>query len=129
VLTHGRLADLFGGTSMNYYRHISKMVRSGHACPMKPGTRGEFTLPASYLDAFCQKKQPRLLLISGRENHIFPGANRTLYEELRKKASNLPVQYWEIPGYGHQDIFMGQHAARDVFPGILKFLKGQEAKV
>jgi triacylglycerol lipase/cholesterol oxidase len=129
VLTHGRLADLFGGTSMNYYRHISKMVKSGHACPMKAGTRGEFTLPASYLDAFCQKKQPRLLLISGRENHIFPGANRALYEELRKKASNQPVQYWEIPGYGHQDIFMGQHAARDVFPGILKFLKGQEASV
>src|SRR5690606_25572247 len=110
VLTHGRLADLFGGTSMNFYRHINKMVGRGEACPMKPGTRGDFTLPSSYLDAFCQKQQPRLLLISGRENHIFPGANRALYEELKKRRADLAVRYWEVPGYGHQDIFMGQHA-------------------
>ncbi|WP_218109999.1 alpha/beta fold hydrolase [Oligoflexus tunisiensis] len=129
VLTHSRLADLFGGTSMNYYRHISKMVGNGQACPMKPGARGDLTLPGSYLDAFCQKKQPRLLLISGRENHIFPGANRVLYEELKKRRADLAVRYWEVPGYGHQDIFMGQHAARDIFPGLLAFLQGKEAGV
>jgi triacylglycerol lipase/cholesterol oxidase len=127
VLTHKRIADLFGGCSMHYYRHIDKMVRAGYACPMKGGRRGDVTLPASYFDAFCARKQPRLLLISGRENHIFPGANRALYEELKKRASDLAVQYWEVPGYGHQDIFMGQHAARDIFPGLLQFLKAQEA--
>jgi triacylglycerol lipase/cholesterol oxidase len=127
VLTHSRLADLFGGSSMNFYRHIHKMVHAGYACPMKAGRAGDAALPASYLDAFCQRKQPRLLLISGRENHIFPGANRSLYEELKKRKSDLAVQYWEIPGYGHQDVFMGQHAARDIFPGILKFLKALEA--
>lgn len=126
VLTHKRLADLFGGTSMNFYRHISKMVGHGSAVPMKVGSLAGVKLPSSYLDAYCQRQQPRLLLLSGRENHIFPGANRHLYEELKKRKPEFNLRYWEIPDYGHQDVFMGQHAARDIFPKLVAFLKGKE---
>jgi cholesterol oxidase len=28
-----------------------------------------------------------------------------------------------FPGYGHQDVFMGERADRDVFPRMLDFLK------
>lgn len=127
-LTHSRLADLFGGTSMNFYRHISLMVSRGEACPYKEGLLGFPSLPASYLEAFSARPQPRLLLISGAANHIFPGANRHLYEELKRRQPQLDVHYWEIPGYGHQDVFMGQHAARDVFPRLVAFFKGQGVK-
>ncbi len=125
VLTHSRLADLFGGTSMNFYRHIARMVGRGEACPYKTKLKGFESLPPSYLDAYCQRQQPRTLLISGGSNHIFPGANQHLAAELKRRQAKVDVSYWEIPSYGHQDVFMGQHAARDVFPRLIAFIQNK----
>jgi hypothetical protein len=34
-------------------------------------------------------------------------------------------EYHELPGYGHLDVFIGKHAARDVFPLIIdEFSRG-----
>ena len=38
-------------------------------------------------------------------------------------AEGKPVRLVEIPGYGHQDCMIGEHAHRDVFPRITAFLR------
>ena len=118
-ITHDRIHDLFGGTSLNYHRHICKMVVAGHARPMKDDAGA---LPADYLKAYQSLPQAPLFLLGGAENHIFPGSNKALYQHLKAADPLRDVSFWEIPGYGHQDVFMGQHAAEDIFPKLLAFI-------
>lgn len=118
-ITHDRIHDLFGGTSLNYHRHICKMVDAGRAVPMK---KDAGTLPKDYLEAYSSTPQAPLFLLGGAENHIFPASNKALYNALKAKDGKRDLSFWEIPGYGHQDVFMGQHAAEDIFPRLLAFL-------
>ncbi|WP_413295370.1 alpha/beta hydrolase [Bdellovibrio sp. HCB185ZH] len=117
--THRRLVDLFGGTSFHYYRHIRKMLFAKASV--------SFDKSKNYLEE-CQKQDmPPTLFISGAENNIFPGSNKMTYEALKKGKNGAAVEYLEVPGYGHQDTFMGQYAHIEVFPKILAFLKKQKA--
>ncbi|RYZ60071.1 MAG: alpha/beta fold hydrolase [Proteobacteria bacterium] len=117
-VTHDRIHDLFGGTSLNYHRHICKMIDAGHARPM----RDQSNFPQNYLLDYSDKNLSPLYLLGGADNHIFPGANKALYAFLKAKGGARELDFWEIPGYGHQDVFMGQHAAEDIFPKLLQFI-------
>ena len=44
-VTHERMGDLCGAGGMYYYRHVSKMVRAGHAVKCDPGDPGTATCP------------------------------------------------------------------------------------
>lgn len=111
--THRRLVDLFGGTSFHYYRHIRKMLFAKAAV--------SFDKKVNYLEEAKKRNLPAILLISGSENHIFPGSNKESYEKLKGHAAN--IRYLEFPHYGHQDVFMGQYCHREVFPSLIQFLK------
>ena len=118
-VTHRRLKDLFGGTSMNMQRHIRKMVKAGEAVSYKK--EGAFyDLPESYLESVKSVDLPPTLLISGDKNHIFPASNKLSYERL--KAMGKDVQYREFKDYGHQDTLMGRYCDREVFPHLWDFL-------
>jgi triacylglycerol lipase/cholesterol oxidase len=119
-ITHARLDDIFGGTSMNYYRHIRKMVFAGASVPYKKIP--EFDLPRNYLEAFLNNQSIPTLLVSGSENHIFPKSNQETYFEIKKAKPEANVEYVEIPAYGHQDVFIGRSCDRDVFPYFIEFL-------
>ncbi|SMF11268.1 alpha/beta hydrolase [Pseudobacteriovorax antillogorgiicola] len=123
-VTHSRLADLFGGTSMHYFRHIRKMVVEGSAVPYITHR----ALPRNYLDAAASVNLPPTLLVSGRDNKIFPSSNLKTHDELRQLNHKCEVEYEEFRGYGHQDIFMGRAADRDVFPKLVKFIKHHRTK-
>ncbi|SMF52295.1 alpha/beta fold hydrolase [Pseudobacteriovorax antillogorgiicola] len=124
-VTHRRLTDLFGGTSVNYHRHIRKMVFSGAAVPMVDLQDPRFDLPENYLEA-AAKGLPPTFLISGTENKVFPGSNKATYEALKELNPQLPIQFKGFPGYGHQDIYMGRKCAEEIFPSILEFLNQQK---
>lgn len=121
-VTHRRLMDLFGGTSYHYYRHIRKMLFAKEAIPYDKKLDKQ-NLPDSYLQNVRNVKLPPLLLISGSENHIFPGANKITAQKIRELLPDANVEFVEIPGYGHQDVFMGKKVHVDVFPKLLQFLK------
>lgn len=119
--THRRLMDLFGGTSFHYYRHVRKMISNGEALPYK--REGHFAdLPESYLQGIRQHGFPPTLLLSGTENHVFPDSNRRTFEKVKQINPQQNIEYRELPGYGHQDPFMGIRSHVEVFPPILKFL-------
>lgn len=121
-VTHRRLKDLFGGTAVNYFRHISKMIKAGESVPYRHD--GEYReLPESYLGNLKHVELPPTLFVSGEKNLIFPGSNRESYERVKALCPGAKVDYQELPGYGHQDVFMGKNCAREVFPILLAFLK------
>lgn len=114
-VTHRRLMDLFGGTSFHYHKHIRKMLLARHSL--------SFDGQINYLEKMKMREMPPTLLISGGDNHIFPGSNKKTYEELRTTKNADRVQYREFAQYGHQDVFMGQYCHTEVFPQLVEFLK------
>ncbi len=123
-VTHRRLKDLFGGTAVNYFRHIRKMVAAGESVPYR--RRGQYRkLPESYLGNLKNIELPPTLFVSGDKNLIFPGSNRLSFERLRALRPEAQVAYLELPDYGHQDVFMGKNCDREVFPSLLDFLRRQ----
>jgi cholesterol oxidase len=122
--THQRIGDLFGGSSMTYYRHVRAMVGRGVATTMRRGPRYK-ALPVTYDDAVNALSTP-VLFLSGDQNTIFRDSNPHCFERLHTYAPAANRDLFElrmIPGYGHQDVFMGRNSDRDVFPHIVAFLR------
>jgi lysosomal acid lipase/cholesteryl ester hydrolase len=127
-VTHRRGGDLYGATSMHYYRHVAKMLRAGSR-PVKydMGNPAHAALPDDYF-AYAREIDTPVLLTTGEQNDVFTDSNIVCYERLRA----LGCDWHELkiyPGYGHQDVFMGEHVARDCFPDMLDFIRrhGEQA--
>jgi cholesterol oxidase len=119
--THHRLRDLFGATGMSHYRHVRAMVRAGRAVRYRPAEGPYAALPADYLERAREIATP-LLLSTGSDNKVFADSNLVCHQTL----ADLGCDQHEVvvfPGYGHQDVFMGEHSARDVFPRMVEFLR------
>ncbi|HEX8438793.1 alpha/beta fold hydrolase [Archangium sp.] len=122
-VTHRRGGDLYGPTSHHYYRHVLKMVRAGGAVKYDLGDSRLDHLPDNYF-RFARDLQTPILLVTGEDNHVFTDSNVVCYRRLEALAPgrhSLEV----IPGYGHQDVFMGKDCARAVFPRFLRFLEAR----
>jgi cholesterol oxidase len=125
--THRRVRDLFGGTSVHYYRHVRAMVRAGRAVKYDPDDPRYATLPDDYL-LHARDVETPILFLTGDRNRVFTNSNDVCWarlEALVPGRHRLVV----LPGYGHQDVFMGRRAHLDVFPHILRFLEAQRRLV
>jgi cholesterol oxidase len=126
-VTHRRAGDLFGGTSMNYYRHLRKMVQANNtAVKLHPEDRRYASLPDNYLDHAASVETP-MLLMTGDRNRVFADSNIECHRRLQQLAPGRH-ELSVIPGYGHQDLFMGRDCHRDVFPRIVEFLERQRRR-
>jgi cholesterol oxidase len=124
-VTHERGGDLYGATGLNYYRHVQKMVSAGRAVKYRPKDPAYAQLPDDYLADAGRISTP-IMLTTGEKNHVFTDSNIEFWKRLEAIAPGrheLDV----IPGYGHQDVFMGKDVHQDVFPRMLDFLKRQTA--
>jgi lysosomal acid lipase/cholesteryl ester hydrolase len=123
-VTHRRGGDLYGGTAVNYYRHVLKMVRAGNrAVKYEPRNPKYDRLPDDYLAEAGGVTTP-ILFVTGADNRVFTDSNILCYrtmEELAPGRHSLHV----FPGYGHQDVFMGKDVDRDIFPTFLEYLERQ----
>ncbi|MEX2490418.1 MAG: alpha/beta fold hydrolase [Nitrospirales bacterium] len=120
-VTHRRGGDLYGPTSMHYYRHVRKMVQADNtAVKYDPTNIGHSALPDNYMTHVCEIDTP-VLFMTGQENRVFRDSNIVCHERLERMVPGRH-QLRVIPGYGHQDVFMGNNVHRDVFPHILTFL-------
>jgi cholesterol oxidase len=125
-VTHRRCGDLYGPTGYQYYRHVLKMVRAGRAVKYDLGDSRLDHLPDDYLSC-AQEIEAPILFVTGDDNSIFADSNIVCYQRLEALAPgrhSLEV----IPGYGHQDLFVGKHSARDVFPHFIRHLEAQRRK-
>jgi cholesterol oxidase len=124
-ITHERGGDLYGASGVNYYRHVLKMVAAGRAVKYRTDQVRYASLPDDYLVRAAEVTTP-VLLTTGDNNHVFVDSNIVCWRALEQAAPGrheLDV----IPGYGHQDVFMGRDVHLDVFPRMLDFIKRQVA--
>jgi len=120
--THDRLADLVGTCPMWILPHLRKMELARSVVAWNEGDLRYELLPPNALLAADAISCP-VLLLSGSENQLWYDSNKLCAEVLRKRSPRLQVDYVEVPGYGHFDMFIGRAAALDVFPRIVKWLQ------
>ncbi|MDX1959686.1 MAG: alpha/beta fold hydrolase [Leptospiraceae bacterium] len=120
-ITHDRLADLFGGTTLNFYKHVLKIANHGN--PIRFNERDtEFNhLPNNYIESFEKNKTP-IFFVTGKDNRVFTDSNLYAYRKLNYVNPSL-YKFHSFPNYGHQDIFMGKNVHEDVFPVFKNFLE------
>lgn len=111
---HEWLKHEFGFVPLRFHAQMAKCVARGNLVAVE-GLDG---LPADFAAAPPQSTA-RFSFFSGEENRCFlPESQRrthAYFDALRADYHTLHV----LPRYGHLDIFMGEQAARDVFPLML----------
>jgi cholesterol oxidase len=125
-VTHRRVGDLFGAVDIGYDLHIRKMVRHGAAVKMYPHEARYNQLPNNYLEQAASITIP-ILFVTGDTNRVFRDSNVITYNALRTLNNGNANELRILPGYGHQDPFMGKHNDRDVFPHLIAFLDTHRA--
>jgi cholesterol oxidase len=122
-VTHERMADLCSSCGTNYYRHVARMVRVGHAVKYDPRDRSHSDLPDDYLTQAAEVTTA-ILLLTGDHNRVFTDSNIVCHRRLSKIMPGR-CELEILPGYGHLDPIVGKDAHLDVFPRIEQFLKRQ----
>jgi lysosomal acid lipase/cholesteryl ester hydrolase len=119
-VTHRRGGDLYGATSMNYYRHVRKMVKAGRAVKFRDAPQYDM-LPYDYF-AYAKEIETPVLFMTGANNKVFSNSNVVCWERLQDIVPGRHELH-VFPGYGHQDPFMGDRVDRDIFPRLLEFIE------
>lgn len=121
-VTHRRVGDLFGGVSVNYYRHVLKMLNAGNTAVKYNVNEPKYrTLPDDYFEHAASIETP-VLFVAGQENQLFLDSNIVCYERLQKIVPNRH-QLHVFPKYGHADVIFGKNADQDIFPRFVEFLE------
>jgi cholesterol oxidase len=120
-VTHRRGGDLYGGVGVHYYRHVRRMVRSKNtAVKYRPRDPKYRDLPDNYLTHAREIETP-IPFMTGANNRVFTDSNILCHQRLEALVPGRH-QLHVLPGYGHQDVFMGKNVHVDVFPRLLQFL-------
>jgi cholesterol oxidase len=113
--THKSLGELFGSANMRSLRQFSLMLRRDQIVDAEGRD--------VYLSHLERLKIP-ITFIHGAENQLFlPSGSEKTYKLLCEKNGRSLYARYVIPGYAHLDCFIGEYAARDVFPLILEELE------
>jgi cholesterol oxidase len=123
-ITHRRGGDLYGGTSVNYHRHVRKMVQSHNtAVKYDPSDPRLSALPNDYFQ-YARDIETPILFVTGERNNVFRDSNLVCHERLQKIAPGRH-ELRVFPNYGHQDVFMGKDVSKDIFPHFVEYLDRQ----
>lgn len=119
--THDRLAELFGPVPVWSLPHMRRIELAHTMLRWNHSDLRYRALPENALDCADKFDSP-LLLMSGSRNRLWLDSNKLCYDVLTSRHPDLDVEYAEVPGYGHVDMFIGRSAALDVFGHIIGYL-------
>jgi hypothetical protein len=119
------LADQFGAIPLKLYAHGGRNLRRGWAAHFDADEEDDRSLIGSEArERFFGLE--RLLLLTGDDNPLWHrGCIDHMFEWLGQGPRRLPDGFRKrvLPGYGHQDLLWGRHAAEEVFPLIRAVLE------
>jgi hypothetical protein len=109
--THEWLKKEFAFVPLSFYRQITRCVKAGHLVSTRSGTK----LPRDFT-AQPPQTSARFSFFAGHHNRCFLPESQI--ETHRFFEAHAPGRHslHILPEYSHLDMFMGQSAARDVFP-------------
>jgi len=112
--THEWVKQEFAQCPLTFFRQMRECIQKGHLISYD----GFLDLPDDYV-ALPPQTDARIAFFAGEQNECFLAESQVRsfnhFNAYRPGYHSLHV----IPGYGHLDIFMGQNAARDVFPKMI----------
>ncbi len=123
--THEWLKQEFAQVPMSFFKQMAQCVNAGHLVSLKQSDCDDKAkLPIDFT-AEPPKTDARIAFFSGHDNLCFlPASQRQSYEYFSRTRPDH--SHYEIPGYGHLDMFMGEHAARDIFPLMVAELEKEK---
>jgi len=114
---HDWIRGEFAAVPLSFFRQMAASLEAGHMVRSQalPG------LPADYA-ATPPRCDTRFTFVAGRRNDCFQWqSQRASFDWFnRHQPGRHALQVFE--DYGHLDVFIGQHAARDTFPVMLAAL-------
>jgi pimeloyl-ACP methyl ester carboxylesterase len=117
--THDWIRQEFGCVPLSFFRQMTRCLDAGHLVSRLPGLATDPT-------AQPPKTTARIAFIAGELNNCFKWQSQQAsfdwFERHRPNYHSLHV----LGGYGHLDIFLGQHAQRDTFPVLIAELDAPE---
>lgn len=116
--THEWVKGEFGPVPLTFFDQMVRCIRAGHlvAVDRLPQLPARFGVDAPRTDA-------AVVLLAGAQNRCFlPESQERTFDYFTARGHGQYALH-VLPRYGHLDMFMGQDAARDVFPLILDALR------
>ena len=112
--THEWLKKEFAFVPISFYKQMNRCVQQGHLVSTRSGTK----LPRDFT-AQPPQTSARFSFFTGKHNLCFLPESQVetykFFDAHRPDYHSLHI----LPDYSHLDVFMGQSAARDVFPLML----------
>jgi hypothetical protein len=116
--THDWISHEFGPVPLTFFKQMARCVARGHLVSVEPGP----DLPSSIV-AQPPRTSARFVFLAGDRNRCFlPESQERTFRFF--DAHQPGVHGFHLfEGYGHLDVFLGERAATDTFPTILKELE------
>jgi hypothetical protein len=115
--THDWLRHEFAAVPMSFFRQMARCIGAGHLVRQEPLP----SLPADYAAA-PPRSDARITFVAGRLNDCFKWQSQQASFDWFNQHQPGRHAFHVFEGYGHLDVFMGQHAARDTYPVMLAAL-------
>lgn len=115
--THDWLSAEFAHVPMTFFRQMSRSIRAGHLVT----TGGFEALPADVVSQ-PPRSDARIVLLAGVNNACFLSESQARSFDYLDGVAPGRHSYFELPDYGHLDVFVGKSAPKDVFPLIAEEL-------
>ena len=114
---HDWIKAEFGAVPITFFRQMARCLAAGHLVALDnlPG------LPADYA-ATPPKTDARITFVAGRRNNCFEWQGQQTSFDWFNRHQPGRHKLHLFDDYGHLDVFIGQHAARDTFPAMLAAL-------
>lgn len=117
---HDWIRGEFGAVPMSFFKQMNRCLQAGHLVRQEALAE----LPADFA-AQPPRTEARWAFVAGERNDCFDWRSQQAsfdwFERHQPRRHSLHV----LGDYGHLDVFIGQHAARDTFPVLLAALDGR----
>jgi hypothetical protein len=116
--THEWIRNEFGFCPVSFFRQMARCIARGNLVRYEPLQ----DLPADFA-SYPPATEARIAFFAGLENQCFlPESQVRSFNHFNAYRAGYHSLHL-IEGYGHLDVFMGQHAVRDVFPQLAAALE------
>jgi len=110
--TRDALAWIFGYGNLTAFAQIRQFIRHGR---LVDATGADTYLP------HVERLEPSIVLMQGGDNALFlPRGSEETMMWIRARHGPSSCARLLFPDYAHLDCFIGRHAARDVYPAVLR---------
>jgi hypothetical protein len=112
--THEWVKGEFAHVPMSFFCQIGRCIKAGQI--LSTGTYPE--LPTSFVSQ-APRTDARFVFLAGELNKCFLSESQARTFDFFDRYQPGRHAFYELAAYGHLDVFIGEHAAKDIFPLIV----------